>query len=230
MQPRPDPAPSQAVPTGGASPGKAGAFLVLTALLSAVSAVSRVAAQADQPSLEESLTAISLHPGLYGLGGTARLASGVTLVVAAWLLLNTWIIRMRLGSPAVPALLMVSGLLTAVSGACAVILALSAPEVGPFVESSALIRWLSGKIGFALAGMALIIASRYQWMAGRPLRYIAPVSALLGAAMQFIWIDSATMVHPVVGAGFFLWLLAVGVMLVTGRTERLFTRMLKART
>ena len=104
-QPKPDPGPAETEPTAGASPRKAGAFLVLTALLTALSAVSRVSAQADQGSLEESLTAISLHPVLYGLGGAARLVSGLTLVAAAWLLLKTWIIRMRLGSPRVPALL-----------------------------------------------------------------------------------------------------------------------------
>ena len=133
---------------------------------------------------------------------------------------------MRLGSPRVPALLVASGVFTAVSGACAIILAMTAPETSSFIESCALIRWLSGKIGFALAGIALILASRYQWRVGGPLRRIAPASALLGAAMQFIWIDSATMVHPVVGFAFFLWLVVVGVMLVTGRTERLFLPML----
>lgn len=225
-QPKADPEPAQSVPTGGASPRRAGAFLVLTALMSAVSAVSRVSAQADQASLEESLSAISLHPVLYGLGGASRLVSGVTLMVAAWLLMNTWIIRKRLGSPLVPALLAASGVLTAVSGVCAVMLALTAPEVSPLVEYSALVRWLTGKMGFALAGTALLVASRYQWRAGGPLRVIAPASALLGAAMQFIWIDSATAVHPVVGTAFFLWLLAVGVMLLTGRTQRLFLRML----
>ena len=40
--------------------------------------------------------------------------------------------------------------------------------------------------------------------------------------MQFIWIDSATIVHPIVGAAFFLWLVAVGTMLATGRVERHF--------
>ena len=227
-QPQPDAASTLASPTGGASPRKAGAFLVLTALLTALSVVGRVSAQADQASLEESLDAISLHSGLYGLGGAARLLSGVTLLLGGWLLLNSWIIRMRLGSPLVPGLLVVSGIFTAVSGASAVILAVTAPEMSSLVESSALIRWLSGKIGFALAGVALMIASRYQWRVGRPLRHIAPASALVGAAMQFIWIDSATMVHPVVGAAFFLWLLAVGLMLTAGRTERLFLRMLNS--
>ena len=205
----------------------AGALLVLTALITAVSALTRVTADADfQPSLQDTLDAISRHPVLYGLGGAARFLSALTLGAAAWYLLRTWIIRLRLGSPGVPALFIASGVFTAVSGLCAVILAVAAPESSTLIEFSALIRWLSGKIGFASAGLALVVASRFQWKAGGALRFIAPVSGVLGLAMQFIWIDSATGVHPVVGGAFFLWLLAVGSMLFTGRTEELFRKML----
>ena len=42
--------------------------------------------------------------------------------------------------------------------------------------------------------------------------------------MKFIWVDSATVSHPVIGTAFFVWLVGVGIMLLTGRTERLFTR------
>lgn len=217
--------PAQAVNTKGSTARKAGAFLLLTALVTVVSALTRVFVDADQASLQESLDAIASHPGLYGVGGAARLISGVTLITAAWLLLNTWIIRSRLGSPLVPVLLIASGAFTAVSGLGALVLTAAAPDLSPFIEASALVRWLTGKIGFAAAGLALITAARYQWRVGGALRLVAPVSAILGAAMQFIWIDSATPVHPVVGAAFFLWLLAVGGMLFTGRTERLFTRM-----
>ena len=78
------------------------------------------------------------------------------------------------------------------------------------------------------AGIALIIAARYQWTVGGRLRTIAPFSALAGGAMQFIWVDSATMVHPVIGVAFFIWLLAVGATLASGATERLFLRMAAA--
>ena len=197
----------------------AGALLVLTAVITAISALGRFAADADQPTLAETLSAISLKSGLYGLGGAARFVAGVTLVAAAWYLLRTWIIRERLDTPLVPTLFAVSGAFTIVSGACAVILAVSAPDVSPLIESSAFLRWLTGKIGFAIAGLALVVAARYQWKVGGPLRYIAAMSAIIGVAMQFIWIDAATMVHPIVGAAFFVWLLAVGTMLFSGRTE-----------
>lgn len=203
---------------------------MLTALATAVAVIGRVAADADQATLAESLVSISEARGLYGLGGAARLISGVTLLAAAWYLSRTWIIRERLGTPLVPILLAVSGAFTAVSGACAVLLAVSAPDVATvsvdsLMENSELLRWLTGKIGFAAAGLALIVAARYQWKVGGALRYIAPASLVIGIVMQFIWFDAVTLLHRISGVAFLVWLIAVGGMLFTGRVERLFRRM-----
>lgn len=208
----------------------AGALLLLTALATAVAVIGRVAADADQATLAESLVSISEARKLYGLGGAARLISGVTLLAAAWYLSRTWIIRERLGTPLVPLLLAVSGAFTAVSGACAVLLAVSAPDVAAvsvdsLMENSELLRWLTGKIGFAAAGLALIVAARYQWKVGGALRYIAPASLVIGIVMQFIWFDAVTLLHRISGVAFLVWLIAVGGMLFTGRVERLFRRM-----
>ena len=62
----------------------------------------------------------------------------------------------------------------------------------PSTEVIASFRWMAGKVGFTMAGLALIAESRYQWKVGGTLRLIAPISALLGAAMQLIWLDAAT--------------------------------------
>jgi len=205
---------------------KAGMLLILTAVLTAVAVVGRVAADADQETLAESIAAIAESSALYGIGGAGRFVSGLTLIAGAWFLWSTWIIRERLGTPLVPGLFAVSGLFTAVSGACAVVLALTASspfEVNAAIEATAAIRWITGKIGFAAAGLALVVAARYQWMVGGTLRRIAPVSALLGIGMQLIWVEAATDIHRVTGTLFFLWLLAIGLMLVTGRVERHFT-------
>ena len=206
-------------------------LLILTAVATAVAVFGRVAADADQPTLAESLAAISERSGLYGAGGASRLVSGVTLIAGAWLLSRTWIIRERLGTPLVPVFFSVAGALTAASGACAVVLAISAPDLTDAVVLSApassletvdYLRWLTGKIGFSAAGLALIVAARYQWKAGAALRYIAPVSAVIGIAMQLIWIDAATFVHRITGPAFFVWLVVIGAMLATGRVERHF--------
>ena len=213
----------------------AGTFLLLTALTTLAAVAARVSADADQATLVESLVAISESKGLYGAGGAARIVSGITLIAAAWFLLQTWIIRLRLGAPVVPILFAASGLFTLVSGVCAVWLAVSVPDAAVTInafagttstEVAAELRWLTGKIGFAIAGLALVVAARYQWKAGGTLRRISPVSAIIGISMQFIWIDAATLVHRVSGIAFFLWLVAIGAMLCIGRVERHFAPML----
>lgn len=211
---------------------RSGMLLIITALITALAVSGRVSAGADQPTLQESLIAISDNVLLYSIGGVARAVSGVTLILGAWYLLRTWIIRERLGTPIVPWSFLMSGLFTLISGVCAVTLAMvSGSVVGDgvaisgFVESVDDARWVTGKIGFMLAGLGLIVAARYQWRVGSALRYAAPVSLVVGIAMLFIWVDAATILHPITGAGFFIWLLVVGFMLSTGRVERYFAEM-----
>ena len=153
---------------------------------------ARIAADADHPSLAKSMVAIANNRAMYGLSGAARLLSGITLMAAAWYLLRTWIIRERLATQIVPALFVVSGIVTAVSGALALALAatvdvdLTDPHIGiPLAQSTETItdlRWLTGKIGFTLMGFALLVATPYQWKAGGLLRYISVVTAAMPAS------------------------------------------------
>ena len=205
---------------------RAGLLLILTAAVTLVAVVGRVGAAADHPTLAESLIAISDSSGLYAIGGAARFIAGVTLIAGAWFLLRAWIIRQRLGTPLVPLLSVASGLFTAVSGAGAVALAAFAPDVGPATETTAALRELTGKAGFALGGLALIVAARYQWKVGATLKRIAPVTAIIGIALQLIWIDAIIMLHTVSGAAFLVWLVVIGTMLFTGRVERHFVAFL----
>ena len=206
----------------------AGGLLLLTTLATVAMVVGRVGSGADEPTLAESLTSISRSQGLYTLSGAGRLLSGITLITAARYLSRTRIIKERYASSLTPAFFSVSGVFTAVSGALAIALAVLASDVAllgagsptySLAETTADIRWLTGKIGFAAAGLALLLISRYPWRVRGPLRYVAPSSSVVGAAMQFIWVDSASVAHPVVGAAFLLWLVAVGWMLLTGRAE-----------
>ena len=205
---------------------RAGAFLLLTAVATVVMVYARVAADADQDTLLESLHSIAANNTMYSLSGVARLVSGITLIAGAWFLLRTWVVREGFGTALVPYLFVASGAFTAVSGALALTLASYATEtlgaVGSSTETVALFRWFTGKVGFAAAGLALVAAAQRQWKAGGAIRRIAPASALIGIAMQLIWVDAATIVHRISGVAFFLWLLLIGIMLVTGRVERHF--------
>ena len=212
----------------------AGALLLLTAAATVVMVYARVSADADQSTLVESLRAIAESRSMYGASATARFVSGIALLAAAWYLSRTWIIRDGLGTPLVPYLLAVSGIVTAVSGACAGVLAVyqmpEATAAGGFaafeapaaLEATATLRWLTGKIGFAAAGTALLVAARYQWQVGGALRWIAPASAVIGISMQLIWIDAATIMHRIGGTAFLLWLVVMGTMLFAGLVERRF--------
>ncbi len=202
-----------------------GLFLVLTALVTAVMVYARVASEADQQTLAASLVAVAENRGIYTLFGASRLVSGLTLLLAGWFLLRTWIIRDRWATPWVPYLFAISGVCTIVSGAGALLIAFQACAAGADISGMGAVdslRWISGKVGFTAAGLALIVAAWFQWRVGGVLRKVSPASAILGVAMQFIWLEAATIVHPIVGGVFFLWLLLISAMLATGQVEKHF--------
>ncbi len=207
---------------------RAGLLLLLTAVATIVMVYARIAADADQPTLLESLRAVAASKAMYSLSGLARAISGIALIAGALFLLKTWVIREGFGTRMVPYLLGASGVFTTASGAFALALvadASNAAAVGSVdasTETIAMLRWLSGKIGFAAAGLGLVAAAQRQWKAGGVIRRIAPASATIGIAMQFIWVDAATVAHRLSGVAFFVWLLVIGAMLLTGRVERHF--------
>ncbi len=214
----------------------AGILLILTAVATIAAVYSRVFADADQATLGESLVAIAENRLLYGAGGIARLTSAIALGSGAWYLSKTWVIREGWGNPLVPLIFAASAVFTAVSGVAATALAATAPalsdptllEPSTASETINLFRWMAGKIGFAVAGLALLVAARQQWKGGGKMRRLSPLSAVIGLAMQFIWIDSATFMHPINGTGFVIWLLLIGSLLVGGFVERHFRAMREA--
>ena len=202
--------------------GKASVFLLLTAAATLVMVYARVAADADRPELLESLRAIAENRGMYSLTGAARLASGLTLFAGAWFLWRTELVQSSLAKRTVAALFAISGAFTADSGISALLLAGAAPEaassgsVNSFTEAVAFLRWLTGKLGFAAAGLALAMVAFDRLKADNGVKAFALASAVIGVMMQFIWIDAATVVHRIVGVAFFWWLVATGIMLLRG--------------
>jgi len=213
----------------------AGWLLLVTAIATVVAVIGRISAT-DLTALVQSLAAIGANRGQFGIGGAARFISGLTLFAGACFLLRTWIMRQGLGSRPVPVLLGISGVATALSGACGVALAIVVPEsptvdglatVAPTTTAVLNLFWITGKIGFSLAGLALIAAGHRQWCVGGFLRPIAPVSAIIGGAMQLIWVNTTVAAHYITGPAFVLWLVAIGVMLVTGRVEKRFAALVE---
>ena len=215
------------LPVGMPDYRSAGALLLLTAAATAVSVLARLSAAADLPTPAESLAAIGASSGAYATGGVARLLAGLALWAAS-------VPLRRLLSPVHPRamaaagfLLAASGVITAVSGGCAVALAALAPDAAPAgvadvggAESALLaVRWATGALGFTLAGLALLALAPAQWWLGGILRLTAVVGAGLGLAMLFIWLDAATVVHRITGVGFLIWLIVSGLWLIAGMVK-----------
>ena len=208
-------------PIKGSSGLGAGLFLLITAIATLVAVVTRVSANADQPTLAESLVAISENKALYASGGGARFVSGVTLIVAAWFLSKTGTGENQPSARIASLIFALSGLFTAISGASAIALANAAPTPPDTLpETTAYVRWLTGKIGFTLAGLALLAETRRQWNLGPPFKYLALASGVIGILMQLIWWDAATTVHRITGIGFLFWLIIVGILLLRGHPRR----------
>ena len=205
----------------------AGVLFILTAIATVVAVMGRVSADADHETLAASLAAIAESRRLYGLGGAGRCVSGVTLIAAAWCLFNIPRDGGRGRSSVVPLLFAVSGVFTACSGALAVGLAAMPPEWMDVAriegvalshqEATVWLRKFTGAVGYAVAGLALIVAAWRQWGAGGALRRIAPASAILGLAIQFIWFDAATVMHMITGTLFVVWLAVGGRTLLKGQ-------------
>ena len=201
---------------------RAGLLLLLTALATGASVFARISADADQPTLEESLRAIATNTGMYTAAGLARILSGITLAAAAWLLWKSTVIREGLGTPLVPSLLVASGAITAASGVCALVLAASVGDPSDVAATAATetvstLRWVTGKLGFTAAGLALAAVGLRHWNASR---VIAPASLLIGLAMLLIWVDAATVVHRISGNAYFVWLVVMAALLLRGSVER----------
>ena len=183
---------------------RAGAALVLTALATALGVTARLAAGDE---VESPLTAV---------WGAGTLASGVGLFMAARLISGTRLAWDGNGSPLSPALFGASGIFTAVSGICALALyAAIAPEAA--TDAVAYGRRLSGVVGFATAGLALLAAARHQWKTGgNAMTLAALATAAVGLLMQAIWFETAQIAHRIGGLAFLIWLVAIGIALWRG--------------
>ncbi len=209
-------------------PRSAGLLLLLTAVATAVSVMTRLASS-DEPLAGSPIQLpIILDIGQYAIAGAARTLSGLALLAAA---LYLWV-TLRGRQPQVMGiavtLLGLSGAMTAISGAAMLALAAGIPQaadgnptllawgVPGWLEPADAVRWIAGKVGFTLAGLGLIALGPVQWRMGGILKISAVADVIIGVAMLFIWVDAATVMHRVSGIAFLLWLIVSGVWLTLG--------------
>ena len=209
----------------------AGLLLLLTAIATAVSVLTRLNSSEEPLAGSPIQVPIILDTGQYAVAGAARVLSGLALLAAAMFLWRSLPDQTRTAD-ITARLLEASGVSTAASGTCMLALAIMVPEGGPinalthvtptawgiidWVGSVDLCRWIAGKVGFTLAGLGLIALGPVQWRIGGLLKVSAVADVIIGAAMLFIWVDAATVIHRVSGIAFLLWLIISGVWLVAG--------------
>ena len=213
----------------------AGLLFLLTALATGVSVVARLVGSQEPPPDSTLYVPVILDTNLYAVAGAARVVSGLALL--AWGVL-CWRRMMPPGGAAAmraaTALLGMSGIVTAASGACMLALAAAVPEITAgsslaslaatwdipgWVEPLNEARSITGKAGFTLAGLGLVALAPAQWrIGGRLLQTGAVASAAIGIAMLFIWVDAATVMHRISGIAFLIWLIVYGGGLTVGRT------------
>ena len=207
-----------------ASLRKVGALLILAAVATLVAVAGRLAADADQPTLAESLNAIAESRLEYSLGWFARIVSGGALAAAACVLWKRMSGTEGGALKLVVVMFAVSGVCTMLSGASSALLTAMAPAADQLAtdpsataEAFDVLRWVFGKAGFTASGLALLAASHPLLQGGGLMRLAALLTALLGVAMLFIWWDAATTLHRTSGPAFVVWLIVAGALLLAGK-------------
>ena len=210
------------------SVGAAGLLLLLTAVATAVSVMTRLSGSMEPLEGSPIQVPTILDAGQYIIAGAARTVSGLALVAAAVFLKLALRRDQPVAAGIAMTLLELSGAATAISGAAMLALAGGLPQAA---EGTALlaawdmpgwvaavdgIRWIAGKVGFTLAGLGLIALGPVQWRIGGLLKVSAVADVIIGVAMLFIWVDAATVMHRISGIAFLAWLIVSGVWLTLG--------------
>ena len=207
------------------APRMTGILTVITAAAIIVGVFARVAAGGDADTLRESLQAIAANRAPYSIYGALTLLSGIAMMGAAWLIASASAFRALTSLPIVPLIFGVAGAIYVLSGASAVFLASVAPNMAQGGMASQ-IREISATAAFIVSGWGLIASGFYQWKAGPPLKFMAPVSVIIGALMQVMLVRLATsegiaFYDQIIGLLFVIWLFIAGFMLAFVPTERL---------
>ena len=202
-----------------------GILTIITAAAIIIAVFARVAAGGDGDTLGESLQAIAANRAPYSVYGALTLLSGATMIGAAWFIASAAAFRPLTARPTLPIIFGIAGAIYILSGLSAIFLASIAPDMsqGGMISQ---IREISATLAFIVSGWGLVASGFYQWKVGAPLKFIAPVSAIIGALMQIMLIRLATsegiaFYDQIIGLAFVLWLFIVGIMLASMSPDRL---------
>ena len=120
-----------AAPASNINLRRVGALALLSAAATLIAVGARVGADADQPTLAESLNAIAENRLEYSLAWMVRIVSGVALSAAALLAWKRAPSGEGSGLRPILAMFAVSGLFTVFSSVCSALLTVMAPAAEP---------------------------------------------------------------------------------------------------
>ena len=177
---------------------------------------TRLQADIDHPTFEETLAAIDQNTLWYTWHGMARTFFSALLIAVAgfikpaMLLARGW--QLRLSS----VLLSLGGIAMIISGVLVIFIA-SVHWVDTYdLESFDHYREITGSVGNTLIGLAIVLLSVVQWRLGGFMKPVALLAPFAGIGMILVWVDAATIFHRISGTGFLVWLLATALVLIAG--------------
>ena len=191
----------------------AGFLLLLVAIAAVAMAWTRLQADFDRATFEETLTAIDENLLWYSWHGTARIFFGGLLIPAASMFglamthAQGWQLKISM------TILMLGGVSMAVSGVLVIFIA-SVYWADVFnIEQFDGYRALAGNIANTLIGLAIILITPTQWHLGGFMKLPAISAPLTGIGMIIVWWDSST-IHQISGALFLLWIVGTSLALI----------------
>ena len=194
----------------------AGLLLIVSAIAAVAMVWTRLQADIDQPTFEETLAAIDQNTLWYTWHGLARTFFGALLIVVAafigpaMFLARGW--QLRLSS----ILLNLGGIAMIVSGVLVIFISTvywtDAYDIATFDHY----REVTGSIGNTFIGLAIVLLSVVQWRLSGFMKPVALLAPFVGIGMILVWIDATTILHRISGTGFLIWLLATAIVLVSG--------------
>ena len=193
----------------------AGTLLLLTAIAAAFMVWTRLQADFDQATFQETLAAIDQNTLWYNWHGISRVFFGGILMAFATIIatgmssLHRWQLRTAAG------LLGLGGVAMVISGVLVILIsAIYWAEIYD-VERFDEYRAIAGSIGNTLIGLSIILMAPTQWRLGGLMKISAVLAPIIGISMALVWWDSSA-IHRVSGTGFFVWMIITAVSLIYG--------------
>ena len=197
----------------------------------AIQVVTRAISYDSQAPFNEALLMISQNQNLYLTSMYSGLAANFLLVVLAAGLYSIFAIHQvhlaRVGACLLLAAAIIS-LISSGSGLAVAALAHEFSTAGGGALNSAqsveLIREAFGRTGFTLSALGVIVLGTLIAWSGTLPKWLGWLGIASGISMFFIWVESATTIHRLGGAGYLVWLAILGGWLLVQGTRHVLQR------